>query len=248
MKAIRRMGLMALFAIGVFSCNTTTPENSNGLEFNTVNVDDKEEVVLEVKTEYGADSSFKMEYQVDTKSNMKHGTYKEYGSEGNLLVERSYKKNKMDGVEKRYFENGKVDGEFTYKNGLHEGPFVYYYEENGNTKQKGTYVAGKMEGMLNTYYSGGQLKEEVMHVAGFTQGVFKEYNENGSLKAEGEYTSKSDQENLEHGLLKEYSEEGELSKKMICKTGQCCTIWTLEDGEVKPSSKLCQAIVASQQK
>lgn len=155
-----------------------------------------------------------------------------------------FRKTKVQhGVERFYFANGKIDGELNYKNGLHHGDFFYYYEENGQLRQKGTFVEGKMEGMLYSYYLDGTLKEEVMNVNGVTEGGFKEYNPNGSLKAVGQYTTEDDEETLEQGLLLLYDENGVLIKKMICRTGQCCTIWLIDKGEVPPSSKLCEEII-----
>ncbi|MDC0231582.1 hypothetical protein OAK19_06405, partial [Aureispira] len=200
---------------------------------------------LEMKIEYGPDSSFKMEYQIDKATEMKQGSYKEYDEMG-LIIERTYKDDKIDGIEKNYFSGTKkLDGEFTYKDGVLNGDFTYYFEENGKVKQKGSYVNDKIEGMLISYYPEGSMKEEVMHVGGFTKGPFKEYNENGTIKAEGEFTTKGELEGLEHGLLNIY-ENGEIEKKMVCKEGQCCTIWTLEEGDVKASSDLCKEIINSQ--
>ena len=206
----------------------------------------KDEVVLEMKIEYGPDSSFRMEYQIDKATEMKQGFYKEYDEIG-LIIERTYKDDKIDGIEKYYFSGtNKLDGTFTYKDGVHNGDFTYYFEEDGTVKQKGRYENDKIEGMLISYYSDGTMKEEVMHVEGLTKGLFKEYNENGTIKAEGEYTSNGESEGLEDGLLKIFDENGILEKKMICKEGQCCTIWTLEDGDVAASSKLCEDIISSQ--
>jgi antitoxin component YwqK of YwqJK toxin-antitoxin module len=153
----------------------------------------------------------------------------------------------QDGYEKFYFKNGKIDGEFLYKDGQLNGAFVYYDKETGNIKQKGEFKEGKIEGILYTYYSNGELKEEVMHVRGLTEGAFKEFSEQGIVLAEGQYTYDKDQiEDLEQGLLKLYNNKGILIKKMICRRGQCCTIWTLDDGAVEPSSKLCEEIVETQ--
>jgi len=155
----------------------------------------------------------------------------------------------QDGYERFYFENGKIDGEFLYENGKLHGAFTYYDEKTGNVKQKGHFERGQIEGMLYTYYSNGELKEEVMHVGGLTKGAFKEFSEEGILQAEGQYTYDNDGvEDLEQGLLKLYNKKGILIKKMLCRTGQCCTIWKIEDGEVEPSSKLCEEIIASQNK
>lgn len=247
MKAIKIISTI-LFLCYLSACTPTdTTENTAN---NTKDTTESEAVQIGVdlvdKVEYNEDSTYKMMYQADKSTGTKYGIYKEYEvATSTLLIERNYENNKLEGIEKIYFPNGQVDGEFSYKNGIHDGVFKYYYED-GTLKQEGTYVNGKIEGILNSYYSTGTLKEEVMHENGLTQGAFKEYNENGTLKAEGEYTSKSGGEDLEEGLLKMYDENGVLIRKMVCKEGQCCTIWTIEDGDIKSTTKLCDAILKEQ--
>lgn len=227
-----------ILSLFIFSCNSTSkPTAPNATE------EAPKEVSVEERIQYEADSSIKVIYQVDTKTNTKHGDYKEYNSNTEtLIVERIYHQNKIVGTEKLYFPNGKIQTILTYKDGIHHGSFKDFYP-NGQLKQSGEYVEGKMEGILRGFYADGTLKEEVEHQEGVTQGPFKEYNENGTLKAEGNFTTKGEEESLEYGLIKLYDAEGIIDKKMVCKDGQCCTIWTTEKGAVKPSSKLCEAII-----
>lgn len=236
-------GVCLLFLL--VACNSPNTEISESTTDKMVDSTAETVVDLVDKIEYSSDSTLKLEYQIDQNTGNKHGVYKEYDLISNaLLIERVYQQNRIEGVEKIYFTNGQIDGELMYVNGIHNGAFKYYYED-GTLKQEGSYKEGKIEGILSSYYPNGGLKEEVMHLEGVTQGAFKEYNENKTLKAEGEYTSRGDQENLEHGLLKLYDGEGKLTNKMVCKEGKCCTIWTVEDGDVKPSNKLCEAIIGS---
>jgi antitoxin component YwqK of YwqJK toxin-antitoxin module len=246
MKAIKIISTGLFLSYMVACTPTDTTENGTNNSLTGENEAVKQGVELVDKIEYNEDSTFKMTYQVDKNTDAKYGVYKEYDvTTSTLMSERNYQNNKLEGIEKIYYSNGQVDGEFNYQNGIHEGVFKYYYED-GTLKQQGTYVEGTIEGILNSYYPTGTLKEEVMHVNGLTQGAFKEYNENGTIKAEGEYTSKSGQEDLEQGLFKDYDENGKLVRKMICKEGQCCTTWTLDDGDIEPKTKLCDAILNDQ--
>lgn len=241
MKIVKIITLM-LFLIIASSCDNTTADIAKDNQENTI------EVVLSEKIELNVDSTRKIEYQINKITGVKHGFYKEFDALSNaLLVEKNYKENKLNGVEKIYFPNGQVEVSLTYKDGVHDGEFSYYYND-GKIRQKGAYVAGKIEGMLIGYYPNGAIKEEIMHLGGLTQGVFREYNENGKIAAEGTFTSKGETEELEQGLFKEYDGEGQLIKKMYCKEGQCCTIWTLKDGDVQPINDVCEAIVAEMQK
>ncbi len=201
------------------------------------------ELMLEEQISYEADSTIKVVCQIDAKTKAKHGSYKEYDyATETLLMERTYNQNKITGTETSYTTAGKIDAVLTYKDGIHHGPFKYYYP-NGQIKQSGTYGDGQIEGMLRGFYMDGTLREEVTHQEGMTQGPFKEYNENGTIKVEGSFTTKGQEEDLDHGLIKMYDENGTLNTKMACKYGTCCTIWTLEKGDIKPKNKLCKAIV-----
>ena len=238
-----------IISIGFFFCCLVACSSEEVKEKKTIQIE-KEGKTVEIqlvdRTEYAEDSTVKITYQVEDSTDVKYGVYKEYDiPTSTLLSERNYKNNKLEGIEKIYYPNGQVDGEFNYKNGVHEGSFKYYYKD-GTLKQEGAYVGGQIEGLLKSYYPTGILREEVMHVNGYTNGAFKEYNENGTIKAEGQYTSNGGQEDLEEGLFKDYDENGKLVRKMRCKQGQCCTIWTLEDGDVEPTTKLCAAILNSE--
>jgi antitoxin component YwqK of YwqJK toxin-antitoxin module len=222
------------------SCNSTDKKANT-----TEPKEETNKVALLLRTEYIADSSIRIVYQWDSLHQKKQGKYQEFDASG-LISEKYFKQGVLDGVETIYFSGGeKIDGQFNYVDGVHQGAFSFYYERNGQLKQKGTYINNKIEGLLISYYEDGTLKEEVNHVNGLTKGPFKEFNEAGIVVAEGYFTTKGANENLEHGLLKIFDESGSLSKKMACKEGQCCTIWTVEDGNVEPSNKLCKAIVES---
>lgn len=236
--------LLSLF-LALAAC-TNTPNDPSDADTTTEPAPQVIELVE--RTDYEVDSTIRLVYQLDKNSDVRYGNYKEYDVATNrLLVERTYKEGKVEGAEKYYYPSGEVESILHYKGGVHDGPFKYFYE-NGQLKQEGQYEAGKMEGWLKTYYSDGQLKEEVTHLDGVTEGPFKEYNPNGTLKVEGAYTAKGEAESLEQGMIKMYDEEGELERRMVCKQGQCCTVWIKDKGDVTPPSTLCKAIVDEYQK
>lgn len=234
--------LVSMFLL--IACNNTPKNDPNEAEIFKDNLNPATQVE---QTSYGIDSLTKIVCQINERTKQKHGWYREYDTKTNvLLYERYYENDRLEGEEKIYFPSGALEVQLAYKNGQHHGPFKYLYED-GQLKQEGEYKDGKIAGMLKTYYPDGTLKDEVMHQDGLTKGPFKEYNPNGTIKAEGTFTSKSDREELEQGLLLLYDENGVLNKKMICKESTCCTIWTLEDGDVAPSSELCKGIIKSMQ-
>ena len=55
---------------------------------------------------------------------------------GNFAIETPYKNDKREGIEKEYFENGKLERETPYKNDEREGIWLKWYYENGKLTKK----------------------------------------------------------------------------------------------------------------
>lgn len=153
----------------------------------------------------------------------KEGLYSKISPEGNLLETANYHRDTLHGTRVLYYENGDTQIVENYQYGAFVGPFRAYYED-GALELEGIYTANSMEGEWKRYYPGGQLMETVNFQDNNENGPFKEYHENGNLKAEGYY---KDGDN-EHGSLKIYNEQGELTRTMDCQHGVCRTIWEQE--------------------
>ncbi|MCP4442148.1 MAG: toxin-antitoxin system YwqK family antitoxin [Aureispira sp.] len=193
---------------------------------------------------YNDSGKVEEQYQVMRKQKeVKHGVYKFYHPNGQIAIECMYVEGKADGKEKVYYDNGQLESIAVLEKGVYHGSFFYYFED-GTLKQEGTYIKNQYQGKLKTYYANGILKEVVTMLDNLEQGPFVEYYENGNLKAKGAYMSKNEEKAaLEMGLLEEYDKYGMLVAKKICRAGHCCEIWNLEEGDVKPNSKLCEAII-----
>lgn len=63
----------------------------------------------------------------------------------------------LNGPSRKYYWNGKIKSEITYKNGKREGPSRLYYE-NGQLKAEGFYLGGKLAGPVKEYDEKGILK------------------------------------------------------------------------------------------
>ena len=173
----------------------------------------------------------KVTYTRRTDNFGKQGLYTRFTKDGAKAEEAMYENDTLNGVRKLFYPDGTVVIEENYRMGDFEGGWKTFYE-NGKVKLEGQYADNKMEGMWKGYYQDGNLKEEVLFKDNQENGAFTEYHKNGKLKAEGFYL---DGDN-EDGLLKLYDENGELEKKMNCKRGVCRTIWTKEEGDVKPEN------------
>jgi antitoxin component YwqK of YwqJK toxin-antitoxin module len=190
-----------------------------------------------IKKENGED--FVIEYEMDTVRNVKEGYYKIIMNNGKVAFEQQYKNDTLVGTEKEYHANGELKSEFLVANGQYNGVFKYYFED-GKIYQEGVNVNGQIEGELETYYPNGQLKETVMMSKSIEEGPFIEYFDNGKTKTKGTYKN-----GKEHCLLEMYKEDasGEVEFKKICRDGQCCTFWSLKDGDTEPTNDLCKEVL-----
>lgn len=75
---------------------------------------------------------------------------------GNLLLERNVKNEKLNGIQRAYHENGAVFWEATYLDGLQVGDEFYYYQ-SGIVSSKRSFVNGLEHGYSILYWENGQM-------------------------------------------------------------------------------------------
>lgn len=197
---------------------------------------------LEERTEYDEDSTIKVVYQVQLKTDVREGFYREYDAfTGALVLESQYERGRIEGISTLYYLSGAVSGIFRYEKGKLHGVVKNYYE-NGQVMEELLYKAGALTGVAMFYDDDGQRRETLTYVDGVTNGPFKEYYPNGKLKARGTYVTQGEEE-LEQGLLLLYNKRGALEQRLACQLGQCCVLWTAQDGLRSPSSDACKKII-----
>lgn len=103
-----------------------------------------------------------------------------YFESKNLWREASYKDGKLNGVEKWYHKNGKIDLEVSYKEGKMEGIERGYFN-NGALRSEAFYKNGRLEGAQKFYYKNGNLEGEIPYQEDKINGVAKWYESNGAL-------------------------------------------------------------------
>ncbi len=142
------------------------------------------------------------------KHGLKHGYFKEYDKEGNLLSATKYengeKQEKAEELMKLevrtdYYPDGKVKVVATYNSeGQPEGVRREYGEEGEVTKsfifRKGVLVgegvftdSGEKQGMWKEYYNDGKLKSFGKYVDNLKTGLWKYYYKNSQLEELGKY-------------------------------------------------------------
>ena len=108
-------------------------------------------------------------YRLDKVEN---GEIKKWYFNGQLMEECTYKDGKSDGEYKSWYENGKLSQEATYEDGKIHGKYKMYYEN------------GQLDRKYEKYHKDGQLREECMFVNNEYHGKHRLWNENGKLTQE----------------------------------------------------------------
>jgi uncharacterized protein len=160
------------------------------------------------------------------KNGLKHGYFKEFDLNGNLLsatkyvdgekFEKAEELQKLD-VRTDYYPNGKVKVVATYtKDGVPEG-VRREYNEKGEVEKSYIFRYGIIVG------------EGIFTDAGQKQGMWKEYYDDNNLKATGKYTDDS-----RDGFWKFYYKNGNLEQKgkYIMRLPDSTWLWYYSDGSL----------------
>lgn len=196
---------------------------------------------------------------------------KTFYASGKLQSERTYLKDKLDGVSKFYTEDGKLGIEEMYKNNLREG-YSREFFPSGKPRTEANYRAGKKNGAFKTFYEDGNVESEATYENDLVVGVMKlfAYYASGALKeesfanTEGQLIGKKRwfyengmlaiEENYENGLRegirRTYYDNGFLEKAQTWKGGNQVGDERVyfANGKVKEDNKFNDAGVMVQSK
>ncbi len=111
---------------------------------------------------------------------VKWGSWKEWTPDGVLLVERNWKRGKLEGAWKKYV-GGKLSSEATYKDGKADGP--YREMRDGKPAVTGQFVNDQREGLWTTYDASGNVIVTASYKAGVLDGAYRALS--GGLVVEG---------------------------------------------------------------
>ena len=105
-----------------------------------------------------------------------------------------------DGVQRSYWDNGRLKSECRYVDGKLDGPYKTWYD-SGQLFQDGQYAHGLMDGSWFVFYPDGQLASKAL----YDKGTGKQtcYSEEGCIIMEVSYV-----DNLKHGKEIHYALDG----------------------------------------
>lgn len=116
----------------------------------------------------------------------------------------------MKEIRKTYYENGNIETERTFVDGVEHGPAKGWYE-NGEIHFESFKENGLTHGTVKNYYENGYLRIEANYVNQVKQGYEKLYYDN----PHGEYIAclRNYKDNQLHGIIEHYEVWGELSSR-----------------------------------
>jgi len=127
--------------------------------------------------------SMKLQSEGKYKNDKKHGYWKEYDENGNLLETLKFEEGiqimdpeelaKLD-IKKKFYPNAQVKSEGSYNKGIEEGVHRFFA------------LDGKVESS-KIYRKGRIMGEGIVDTEGRRQGDWKEYYETGELRSKGKY-------------------------------------------------------------
>jgi hypothetical protein len=109
---------------------------------------------------------------------------KEYYPNGYIKMEAEVKDGMRNGLTKNYDENGKLISTAELKNDKYEGWVITYSPYNGKVTAKSHYINDQQNGPVTLYYDGGQLYREMTYVDGRVDSIVKTFWPDISLQAE----------------------------------------------------------------
>lgn len=140
-------------------------------------------------------------------------------STGELQSETNYRdgtrsdmrKGIKEGVEKNYYQSGKIAFQVNYVDDKRDG-VLQWYDKQGNLLSQTPYKMGKLVGLDVSYFANQQIKHTVMYVDDQKEGLEKEYFNNNQLALVVPFVH-----GKKEGLQKEYTYEGKLYTEVTYK-------------------------------
>lgn len=117
----------------------------------------------------------------------KEGEWIFYSKNGQDTVSiESYVNGRLEGIQKTYFENGKIASEINFVNGMKQGDFIQYFSD-GSKEQEGYYEKGQLHGALKIWYKTGQLKRKAFYEMSIETGKWIYYDPDGRVREVKEF-------------------------------------------------------------
>lgn len=142
------------------------------------------------------------------------GEIKHFYEDGNLESVVNCINGQREGKHTLFYPNGKLKGEFFVKNDLRQGEGKIF-NENGNVSELSYWVDDKREGKETHFYPNGKMKIERFFKKGLLQGEEKQYTPEGKLESLVTFV-----DNKPEGTVFVYYPNGNVERETQYKNGQ----------------------------
>jgi antitoxin component YwqK of YwqJK toxin-antitoxin module len=142
------------------------------------------------------------------------GLDKKYNEQGILIEVKPYVNGSEEGIEKMYTDSGTLLFEIPFKNNIQNGISTGYFP-NGNISSENSLADGKQDGFSKSYFENGKIQSESYYSQGKLNGVYKSYYENGKLMFKYTYT-----DGKRNGEGKMYYDDGTIQRDEIYDNGK----------------------------
>jgi antitoxin component YwqK of YwqJK toxin-antitoxin module len=97
-----------------------------------------------------------------------------------ILIASTFASCNTTDVRKSFYENGSLESELSYQNGMLNGSSTWYYP-NGNLQQETNYKDNKLEGLSKRWHENGRMQSEVYYRNNLKDSSSKTFNESGLI-------------------------------------------------------------------
>ncbi|MBN1501495.1 MAG: hypothetical protein JW982_15150 [Spirochaetes bacterium] len=191
---------------------------------------------------YYQDGSVRL--QGDFEQGQKTGEWTEFYQSGKVLSKCKYsiktdnssgtavKYGVIEGTKITYFENGKIQMEEMFQNGLKKGKTQIYYE-NSQTRQTSWYEQNLKNGKFNEWYPNGNIKVNGFMNDDKPSGKWTFYFDKGTKQMEGKF-----EKGLMSGIWRTYYTDGKAESFGEYSAGKKTGIWTYLNQKGQVTRKL----------
>ena len=152
------------------------------------------------------------------------GVQRDYYENGKLKSELHYVDGKLNGECVWYFSNGQKVMQANYKDDLKEGHSLRWYV-NGTLEEDCWYKHGELDSIYRSYSEKGKLACEEFFVQGKRNGPVKKWYDNGQVFQDGQYV-----DDMMDGLWLVFYPEGQLASRTQFDMGRGKQIGYSEEG------------------
>ncbi len=118
----------------------------------------------------------------------KDSLWQYFNEDERLIIEETYAENKLNGAQRKYYENAQMGEETNFQMGEKHGPWLKFFD-NGKPWLEGNYLNGNLDGAFRIFTEKGKTQTQGKYSSGLRIGTWLMFNENGSVRTQNSYAN-----------------------------------------------------------